>query len=135
MKSKIIKTSLILLTIALLYMAGFAMLHGGDHQECAAANVVGGCSGGSNFFETAIMHLDVLKRISMAALASFAFGIFVLLLTFFAVFSKPPAESRDRSPREKLSWLHIKASSLRKQLDWLITREKRDPLLRFAVSA
>jgi len=135
MKFTLTKVSLILLAITLIYVGGFSMLHSGGHQECAAANIVGGCSGSSNFFGTATMHLDVLKRISMAALGSFALGIFAIFLVLFLVFSKPPAESADKSSQKKLTWLYIKASSLRKQLDWLITREKRDPANMFAVSA
>ncbi len=138
MKSKITKISLILLAITLVYMAGFAMLHSGGHQECAAANIVGGkCAPGSSLLETATLHLDTLKRISVANLASFALGIFAIFLILFSGLSAAFFRAKGKFvvlQAERIR-LFIKTSSLHKKLDWLITREKRDPAISFAVSA
>lgn len=138
MTNLFLKISLILLAITLVYVAGFSMMHGGGHEECVAANIAGGqCVGGSNFFETASIHLDALKRISTTTPASFSAGIsvifLILLSVLFAILSKD---------KEKRAVLHsarvrlfARVSSLKKKLDWLTTREKRDPSFRFAVGA
>ena len=134
----VIKTSLILLAIALLYVAGFSMLHGGNHQECAAANIAGGeCVLGSGIVEAATFHLGILKRISMGNITAFVLGTFVILLVFSSGFLATMAKSKEKqaSPQKERIQLFVKTLSLRKKLDWLITREKRDPSIRPAVSA
>ena len=128
-----------MLAITLVYVVGFAMQHDGGHEECPVAAVAGGqCStgnGGINFLGTADLHLSALKRVSLGVLSYLWLAMLSVLLTVFAIAPGRVLEKISNSPQVRRLWLKIKTSSLRKSLDWLITREKRDPAAIYAVSA
>jgi hypothetical protein len=139
MKSTITKISLILLAITMVYVVGFSMQHDGGHEECPVAAVAGGqCSFGNsgiNLLNAANLHLNALKRVSLGALSYLWFAMFAAIFAIFAaapsgVFKKP-----ENSPETRRKRLKIKTFSLKKFLDWLIIREKRDPSIMLAVSA
>lgn len=138
MKSTIAKISLVLLAIAMVYVVGFSMQHDGGHEECPVAVVAGGqCSlgGGINLLNAADLHLSALKRLSLGALGYLWFAMFAAISLIFAIVPRRVFERLKNSPEARRIRLKIKISSLGKSLDWLITREKRDPAAMFAVSA
>lgn len=139
MKSIIIKILLIALAITLVYVVGFSMAHSGSHEKCPVAAVAGGqCSFGTSgvsILDAANLHLNALKRISLGSLGYLWLAMLSVLLTVFAIAPKRVLEKIGNPSQVRRLWLKIKTSSLRKSLDWLITREKRDPASIYAVSA